>query len=41
MLVTISNPRTSPWGSTTAAPIWFAIAVDLFRYYHIPATPGL
>jgi cell division protein FtsI/penicillin-binding protein 2 len=26
MIVTINNPRTSPWGSTTAAPIWFDLA---------------
>lgn len=26
MIVTIDNPRTSPWGSSTAAPIWFELA---------------
>lgn len=26
MIVTINNPKTSPWGSSTAAPIWFEIA---------------
>jgi cell division protein FtsI/penicillin-binding protein 2 len=26
MIVTINNPKTSPWGSTTAAPIWFDLA---------------
>ncbi len=26
MIVTINNPRSSPWGSSTAAPIWFEIA---------------
>ncbi|HEX8923554.1 MAG TPA: penicillin-binding transpeptidase domain-containing protein, partial [Patescibacteria group bacterium] len=26
MIVTINNPRTSPWGSSTAAPIWFDLA---------------
>ena len=26
MIVTIDNPRTSPWGSSTAAPIWFQLA---------------
>ncbi|MDP4009618.1 MAG: penicillin-binding protein 2 [Candidatus Shapirobacteria bacterium] len=26
MIVTINNPRTSPWGSSTAAPIWFNLA---------------
>lgn len=39
MLVTLKNPQTSPWGSTTAAPIWFSIAKDIFRYYQI--LPGL
>ncbi|OGC96370.1 hypothetical protein A3H89_04010 [Candidatus Amesbacteria bacterium RIFCSPLOWO2_02_FULL_48_11] len=35
MLVTLTDPQTSPWGSTTAAPLWFDIARDLFRYYRI------
>lgn len=26
MIVTVNNPRTSPWGSSTAAPIWYEIA---------------
>ncbi len=26
MIVTIDNPRTSPWGSSTAAPIWYDLA---------------
>ena len=26
MIVTINNPRSSPWGSSTAAPIWYDIA---------------
>ena len=26
MIVTINNPTTSPWGSSTAAPIWFNLA---------------
>ena len=29
MIVTINNPRTSPWGSSTAAPIWYEIASKL------------
>ncbi len=41
MLVTISDPKSSPWGSTTAAPVWFAIAKELFRYYKIPEQTGL
>ena len=36
MLVTLGEPQTSPWGSTTAAPLWFNIARDLFRYLRIP-----
>lgn len=41
MLVTIREPKSSPWGSTTAAPVWFDIARELFRYFHIPPQPGL
>lgn len=26
MIVTINNPKTSPWGSSTAAPIWYKLA---------------
>ncbi len=37
MLVTVREPKTSPWGSTTAAPIWFEIASELLRYYRIPS----
>jgi cell division protein FtsI/penicillin-binding protein 2 len=29
MIVTINNPRTSPWGSSTAAPIWFDLAEQI------------
>ena len=29
MIVTIHNPKTSPWGSSTAAPIWYEIAEKL------------
>jgi cell division protein FtsI (penicillin-binding protein 3)/stage V sporulation protein D (sporulation-specific penicillin-binding protein) len=36
MLVTLKNPKSSPWGSTTAAPLWFGLAADLFRYFHLP-----
>lgn len=31
MIVTINNPKTSPWGSSTAAPIWFELA-DKLQY---------
>jgi cell division protein FtsI/penicillin-binding protein 2 len=33
MLVKIDEPTSSQWGSETAAPLWFAIAQDLFAYY--------
>ncbi len=36
MLVTLREPQTSQWGSETAAPLWFAIAKDILRYYQIP-----
>ena len=29
MIVTINNPKTSPWGSSTAAPIWYELASKL------------
>ncbi|KKT86726.1 MAG: Peptidoglycan glycosyltransferase [Candidatus Collierbacteria bacterium GW2011_GWA2_44_99] len=29
MLVTLREPQTSPWGSETAAPLWFALAKQL------------
>ncbi len=35
MLVTLTEPSVSPWGSETAAPIFFDIARDLFSYYRI------
>ncbi|MDO8487746.1 MAG: penicillin-binding protein 2 [bacterium] len=35
MLVTLNQPQTSPWGSETAAPLWFSVARELFRYYKI------
>ncbi len=33
MLVTINEPASSPWGSETAAPVFFSIASELFSYY--------
>lgn len=36
MLVTLREPSTSQWGSETAAPLFFAIARDLFTYWGIP-----
>lgn len=38
MLVTLREPSSSPWGSETAAPLWFNISRDLFTYFGI--TPG-
>ncbi len=35
VLVTLREPSTSPWGSETAAPLFFAIARDLFGYWGI------
>jgi cell division protein FtsI/penicillin-binding protein 2 len=36
MLVTLNEPETSPWGSETAAPLWFDIAKQLFLHWNIP-----
>lgn len=35
MLVTLQETTTSPWASETAAPLWYAIAKDLFLYFGI------
>lgn len=35
MLVTLREPTASPWGSETAAPLFFDIAKELFTYYGI------
>lgn len=29
MIITINNPKSSPWGSSTAAPIWFDLAAKI------------
>jgi stage V sporulation protein D (sporulation-specific penicillin-binding protein) len=31
MIVTINNPKSSPWGSSTAAPIWYELASKIRR----------
>jgi len=31
MLVSLNEPKSSPWGSETAAPLWFDIAKDIFK----------
>jgi cell division protein FtsI/penicillin-binding protein 2 len=36
MLVILDKPTTSPYGSETAAPIFFEIARDILNYYGIP-----
>ncbi|OGG08546.1 hypothetical protein A2154_01020 [Candidatus Gottesmanbacteria bacterium RBG_16_43_7] len=36
ILVLLREPTTSPWGSETAAPLFFSIANELFTYYAIP-----
>jgi len=35
MLVMLREPTSSPWGSETAAPLWFDIARELFIYYGV------
>jgi stage V sporulation protein D (sporulation-specific penicillin-binding protein) len=35
MLVTLKEPKSSPWGSETAAPLWFEISKELLRYYQV------
>lgn len=36
MLVSLKEPKTSPWGSETAAPLWFEIANDALKLLNIP-----
>lgn len=36
MLVRMVEPKTSQWGSETAAPLWFSIAKELFVKLDIP-----
>jgi cell division protein FtsI/penicillin-binding protein 2 len=36
ILVKIDRPTVEPWGSLVAAPVFRAIATELFHYYHIP-----
>lgn len=38
ILVKIDHPTVEPWGSLVAAPVFRAVASELFRYYHIPPT---
>lgn len=36
MLVKLREPTSSPWGSETAAPLWFTIARQLLLHYNVP-----
>lgn len=36
--IVLYEPQTSPWGSETAAPLFFEIAKDLIVYYNISPT---
>jgi cell division protein FtsI/penicillin-binding protein 2 len=36
MLVKLREPQSSPWASETAAPLWFSLAKQMFRYFNIP-----
>lgn len=38
MLVTLTEPTSSPWGSETAAPLFFSITKDLIPYYNISSS---
>lgn len=38
ILVILREPSSSPWGSETAAPLFFSIARELFTYFKIPPT---
>ncbi len=35
MLITLTEPQSSPWASETAAPLWYSVARDLFNYFGI------
>jgi len=35
ILVALREPQSSPWGSETAAPLFFNITKELFTYYGI------
>ncbi len=34
MLVKLNEPSSSPWGSETAAPLWFAILPEVLKWYN-------
>src|SRR3989304_353013 len=35
MLISLKEPKSSPWASETAAPLWYKIASDLFIHFGI------
>lgn len=35
MLVTLKEPQSSQWASETAAPLWYSIAGDIFKFFGI------
>ena len=37
-LVILKEPQASPWGSETAAPLFFSLAKELIVYYNISPT---
>jgi cell division protein FtsI/penicillin-binding protein 2 len=37
MLVTLREPKSSPWAAETAAPLWYSIANKLYLLLNIPA----
>ncbi len=37
MLVLVNRPKTSIYGSETAAPIFFSIVRDIIKYYNLPS----
>lgn len=39
VLVVLNRPKTSIWGSMTAAPVLHNIMRDLFSYYRVPPSP--
>ncbi len=40
MITKLREPTSSPWGSETAAPLWFNIAKKLLLYWGIPPDGG-
>jgi stage V sporulation protein D (sporulation-specific penicillin-binding protein) len=37
MIVKLREPKSSPWASETAAPLWFNLAKEILRHYNITA----